>query len=312
MTVIPGSKAGFWAPHREASSLAATSEAMTHGSGLEYYITDRNKAMWDPDNAVVIYDGGTPITPSRIDYAGGYVTLQSTPSGAVTADCYYYALEALCGAYGVSASLKAETKDTTLFSNTLNSAAAWKEYVATLQSWTMNVKRHFFFARASVTTALSGDDNDLTWTWRENGVGGNAESIQYESGGSLAVSRAGHVTTVTYVATTTTAANVKAAIEADPTLNALWELSYPSGNDGSGVVDDVAEVAATGGRDSVEISRLGEKVLCVMYLDIMTGEIAKLEGIGHMTGFTPECQLENLVESDISFEGTGALRFHTV
>ena len=167
MTVISGAKAGFWAPHAEAVSVAATAEAMTIvGSTLEYYITNRAKCWWDPNLAVVVKDAGAPIIPSRIDHAGGYVTLQAAPAGAVTVDVYYFTLEALGGAYGVDATLKADTKEVTTFSGTLNSAAAWREYVSLIQSWTMNVKRHFFYAKANFTTAL-GATKDLKWEWKD-------------------------------------------------------------------------------------------------------------------------------------------------
>lgn len=438
MTVIPGTTAGFWSPHQEAVSvIGGTKEAMTHvGSTLEYYITDRTHCMWDVAKAILIYDGATLITPSRIDCAGGYVTLQATPTGSVTCTIYYFAIEALCGAYGVSASLKADTKEVTVFSPVLNSAAAWKEYVATLESWTMNVKRHFFYAKSSVTTAIGTSNANLKWEWRDPGTVGNAEAIVYSAGTPLEVARSSNETTVTYVNGVTTAAAIKAHVEADPALNALWALSYPTtdwtagyhaggtnpsidisggtdtsfniqadsetsptlitltlaglntgaaiasamqtairakggaysavtvtyngspvtdyyritsgtagatsaititnatannvadnlkiavanggtstaGTDGSGagLVGAVSHTHASGGRDAAEIARLGTKVLCVMYLNITTGSIGKLEGVGHLVGFTPDCQLEGLVEGDISFEGVGALRFHAV
>jgi len=437
LTIIAGKKAGFWAPHQEATSTLAEGEGMTQvGATLEYYITDRDKAWWDPTATTVIYDGVTPVTPSRIDYAGGYVTLASTPSGAVTADCYYYELEALCGAYGVSATLKSDTKEVTTFSSTLNSAAAWREYVSTLESWTMNVKRHFFYGKASVTTAIETADANLKWEWSDPGTVGNAEALVYTSNGAPGVARDANVTTVTYTADSTTAADVKTLLEADPSLTLLWTLTYPTtdwnagyhqgavnpsvdisggtdtsfniladsestaqtvtltvaglnsgatiaaamqvairalggaysavtvtyegapvtdyylitsgttgassaititdattanvaddlkiavanggtstaGNAGTGAgkVGAVSHTHASGGRDSAEIARLGTKVLCVMYLDIMTATLAKLEGVGHLTGLSPDCTIEGLVEEDLTFEGTGALRFHAV
>jgi hypothetical protein len=313
MTIIAGKKAGFWGAHQEAVSISVDGAPMTQvGSSLEYYVTDRTMAMWDPNQPVVVYDGVTEIVPSRIDYAGGYVTLQAAPSGALTTDFYYLPIEALGGAYGVKADLKADTKDITTFSGTLNSAVAWKEFVATLKGWSMSVQRHFFYAKASLTTAIGTANAELKWEWNDPGLGGHAEAIEYVAGGSLSVVRAANVTTVTYVAATTTAAQVKTAVETDPTLSALWTLSYPAGNDGSGKVGAVAHTHLSGGRDSTEISKLGTKVLCVMYLDIMTGTVAKLEGVGVMSGLSPDCKLEALVESDVTFEGTGALRLHTV
>lgn len=437
MTVISGAKAGFWCPHVEAVSVAATAEAMTEvGSTLEYYITDRAHAWWDPTKAVVVYDGVTPVAPARIDYAGGYVMLPSTPAGAVTCDVYCYDLEALGGAYGVKADLRCDTRDCTVFSNALNSAVAWKEFTSTMESWTMTVQKHFFFAKASVTTALAGTKNDLKWEWIKPGVDGNAEALVYSADGALEIARAANITTVTYEAAVTTAAAIKAHLEADPVLTLLWATTYPTtddtagyhtgaqnpsvdisggsdtsfcikvdsevatqtivltvgglnsgaliaaamqagirakggaytlvtvtyegapvtdyylitsgtkgatsavtitdattanvadnlkiavanggvstagtSDDGSGIVAAVSHVHAAGGRSSDELARLGQKVLCCMYLNTTTGSVIKLEGVGIMTGITPSTALEELVESDISFQGTSALRMHTL
>ncbi|MCK9570399.1 hypothetical protein M0R72_15740 [Candidatus Pacearchaeota archaeon] len=438
MTIIEGKKAGFWAPHQEAVSvIGGTKEGMTQvGSTLEYYITDRTHAMWDPAKAALIYDGDTAITPSRIDYAGGYVTLQSVPAGTVTCTIYYFAIEALGGAYSWKADLKSDTKEVTTFPAALNSATAWKEYVATLEGWNCSVSRHFFLAKASVTTAIETADANLTWEWNDPGKAGNAEAIVYTANGAAGVARDANVTTVTYTADTTTAKDVKDMIEADPALSLLWTLTYPvtdwnagyhtgganpsidisggtdtsfniqadsetsaslitltvaglnsgaaiatamqaairalggaytsvtvsyegapdtdyylitsgttgavsvititdatannvadnlkigvanggastAGNEGtgSGKVGAVTHVHASGGRDSEDIAKLGTKCLCVMYLDNTTGSIGKLEGIGTLTGLSPTCTLESLAESDITFEGTSALRYHTV
>lgn len=312
MVVIAGAKAGFWAPQQQATSTTTTAQAMTQvGSTLEYYITDRTKCWWDPNQTVTVKDGGVAISNvSRIDYAGGYVTLGAAPSGAVTVDAYYFTLELLGGSYEVQAQLKGNTKEVTTFSSVLNTPAAWKEFLNLLEEWSMTVKRHFFVANASFTTSL-GTNKDLTWTWKASGIAGNAESVTYASGTPLEVARAGNLTTVTFISVTTTAAQVKAHLEADPTLSALWILTYPSG-DGSGQVAAVASTALTGGRDSAEVSKMATKVLCVMYLNTTTGSIQKLEGVGYLTGISPNCTIESLVESDMTFQGTSALRFHTV
>jgi len=438
MTIIVGGKAGFWCPHQDAASvIGGTKEAMTQvGSTLEYYITDRTHCMWDANKAILIYDDDTLLTPSRTDPAGGYVTLQAAPGGTVTCTIYYFAIEALGGAYGWKADLKADTKEVTVFPGTLNTATAWKEYVATLEGWNCSISRHFFVGKASVSTAIGTANANLKWEWKDPGKAGNDEAIVYEAGAELQIARADNVTTVTYVAATSTAADVKGHLEADPVLAALWDASYlvtdwtagfhaggsnPSvdisgGTDtsfriqadsetssslitltvagldsgatiaaamqvairalggaysavtvtyegspitdyylitsgitgaasaititdattanladdlkigvanggastagtagsGAGQVGAVSHVHAAGGRDSSDLARLGTKVLAVMYLNNTTGAIGKLEGIGNMTGLGPDCKLESLVESDVTVEGTGALRYHTV
>lgn len=442
MTIITGAKAGFWCPQVEDGSnvlvsTAATGEAMTQvGTTLEYFIAERTKCWWDPNKAVVVKVDGSAVTPSRIDYAGGYVTLVSATVLAVTVDIYYFAMEALGGAYGWKADLKSETKEVTVFPGTLNTATAWKEYISTLEGWNCSISRHFFVAKASVTTAIATANANLKWEWKSAGRAGNTEALVYEAGAELQIARASNITTVTYVAATTTAADVKAHLDADPVLAALWDVSYlttdwtagyhtggqnPSvdisgGTDtsfnikadsestatlitltvaglnsganiaaamqtairakggaytsvtvtyegspitdyylitsgttgaasaititpattanvadnlkigtasggtstagtaasGAGAVGAVSHVHATGGRDSADIARLGTKVLAVMYINNTTGAVGKLEGVGNMTGLGPDCKLEALVECDVTIEGTGALRYHTV
>jgi len=442
MTIITGAKAGFWCPQSEDGSnvlvsTAATGEAMTQvGSTLEYYISTRSKCWWDPNKAVVVKVDGSAVTPSRIDYAGGYVTLQTDTAEAVTVDIYYFALEALGGAYGWKTDLKADTKEVTTFPGTLNTATAWKEYVATLEGWNCSISRHFFTGKASVSTAIGTANANLKWEWKDPGRAGNNEALVYEAGAELQIARADNVTTVTYIAATSTAADVKGHLEADPVLAALWDASYlvtdwtagfhagganPSidisgGTDssfkiladsestaqtvtlavaglnsgatiaaamqaairalggayslvtvtyegapatdyylitsgttgstsaititnatsnnvadnlkigvanggastagtagsGAGLVGAVSHVHASGGRDSSDLARLGTKVLAVMYINNTTGSIGKLEGVGNMTGLSPETTLDALVESNVTIEGVGALRYHTV
>ncbi len=106
-----------------------------------------------------------------------------------------------------------------------------------------------------------------------------------------------------------TAAQVKTAAES--AVGSYYEISYASGQDGSGVVEAKDAAYLTGGRDSDDIARLGTKVLCVVYLNIVTGSVIKLEGIGYLNGVSPRVVVEDVVESPLTFQGTGRLRMHT-
>ena len=284
------------------------------GSTNSYYITDRTKAWWDPAYEVVAYDGGVAITTGyTVDYAGGYVNLSATPTGAVTVDAYAIPMEQLGGVYGWSASKKAGTADTTTFPAVAGTLTDKSFIGIPVCEWSATCKRHWWYARATVTTSIAGDNNDLTWTWIDSGSFGNSEAIKYESGAELQIARADNETVVTYVAATSTASDVKSHLEADTTLDALWELSYPVDNDGTGVVGDVAHTHASGGRDSLEqISSLATKVLCVFYLENDAATSARLEGVGIITGLDVEESLESIVEVPLTFQGTGALCYHAV
>lgn len=320
MTAISGSKAGFWVPTADDSQ-AATGEAMTRvGTTNEYYITDREKAWWDPDQPVTVYDDSVEVEGCQIDYAGGFVTLPEASSGDVTVDCYYFQMEQLAGGYGVSIDAKSNEADITCFSKALNSPVQWKRFISTLKEWTVTVKRHFVFAQAWHQTAFSTPNSNLVWTWKTPGPDGNLESITYVVSGyntSLEVTRAAGVTTVT-VGTDgsgnaiTTAAQVKAHVDADPVLSELWDVQFASGENGTGIVECLTETDLHGGRDYDDLVKLGRKVLCCAYLDTTTGSIKKLEGVGILTGFSPDAKLDGLIENDLTFRGDDRLRYHMV
>lgn len=65
---------------------AFTDEATTNLGSNRYTITDLAKALFDPEVAVVVKDGGTPIatTGYTVNHLAGQVTLNSAPAGAVT------------------------------------------------------------------------------------------------------------------------------------------------------------------------------------------------------------------------------------
>lgn len=109
---------------------------------------------------------------------------------------------------------------------------------------------------ASLTTALTGADNDLVFTAKIKGTGGNAISVSYVDPGeetaeeSVDVSGTDIVVTLRSVsATLSTAAQVKAAIEASSEADALVSVANSGGDDGSGSVIAMAEDALEGGID---------------------------------------------------------------
>lgn len=112
-------------------------------------------------------------------------------------------------------------------------------------------------AKAELTTALSGSNNDLKFTAVRAGLAGNSITVRYVVSGTstpLSVSVSGSAITVN-VATngggsaTSTAAQVKAAIEASSTASALVYVTNASGNDGSGTVSALAATSLAGGLD---------------------------------------------------------------
>ncbi len=109
--------------------------------------------------------------------------------------------------------------------------------------------------KASLTTTLTGANNDLAFTAKVAGPGGNSITVAYVVGGintPLSVSVAGFAITVT-VATdgagnpTSTASQVLAAIQGNQDAATLISAALAPSNDGSGVVAAMAATALTGG-----------------------------------------------------------------
>lgn len=113
-------------------------------------------------------------------------------------------------------------------------------------------------AAATLTTALAGANDDLTYTADAPGSGGNAITVEYANPGvassALAVtvtSKAIRVSLATDAASaiTSTAAQVRDAVNAHVDASALVTAANATGNDGTGVVTAMAATALTGGTD---------------------------------------------------------------
>lgn len=109
---------------------------------------------------------------------------------------------------------------------------------------------------ATLSTALTGNNNDLLFTAVTAGADGNDITIRYVDPAAisqaLAVSVLGTAITVSLATDgagviTSTAAQVDAAIDALPAAAALVTPANKAANDGSGVVIAMAAAALTGG-----------------------------------------------------------------
>lgn len=116
-----------------------------------------------------------------------------------------------------------------------------------------------FFQAASLTTALAGTNNDLKYTAKTAGVGGNSIRVRYVVAGAstpLTVSVSTNDITVN-VATngssvaTSTAAQVKTAVDASGPAAALVSVANANTDDGTGVVAALAFTNLAGGSDWV-------------------------------------------------------------
>lgn len=109
---------------------------------------------------------------------------------------------------------------------------------------------------AALTTNLTGTNNDLVFTAKTKGVAGNSITVALIDPGEETATEAVEVTGTDIVvtlrsvsSTLSTAAQVKTAIEANATANALVAVTNKAANDGTGVVTAMAEDALEGGVD---------------------------------------------------------------
>lgn len=143
-------------------------------------------------------------------------------------------------------------------------------------------------ARATVNVNPTGDDNSLTFTARAYGASGNEIRVTYIDPGaasqSLAVSVAGPSIVVSLATNggasiTSTAAQVKAAVEAHEPANRLVSVAIHTGDsgtadDGSGVVTAMASAALTGGAGTgIGIAKPG--AICI---DTTNGDVYRNSG----------------------------------
>ncbi|MDP4224812.1 MAG: hypothetical protein Q8910_00380 [Bacteroidota bacterium] len=129
---------------------------------------------------------------------------------------------------------------------------------------------------AALTTELSGDNNDMVFTAKTKGAAGGNIQIKYTDPAkdtaacTVAVTGSG-TTAAPYVidvtlkyassAITATAANVKTAIEANATANALVSVANAAANNGTGVVAEMDATGLGGGVDGT----VSEEGLTVQY-----------------------------------------------
>ena len=121
----------------------------------------------------------------------------------------------------------------------------------------IHVKNAAKETKATLTTELAGDNNDLKYTSKLNGALGNAITVEYVdpdgANAELAVSVDGTAITVSLAtgatkAITTTASDIATAIAAHAEANALVAVANAGSDTGAGTVTEMAATALTGGK----------------------------------------------------------------
>lgn len=120
--------------------------------------------------------------------------------------------------------------------------------------------------KASVATAMTGTNNDLKFTARRGGAGGNSITVTLvdptTTNTALSIAVVGNAITVTLAVDgtstiTTTANQLKDAINSDPGAFSLIYATLVTGNDGTGLVTALSSTPLTGGSDTAVERFLG-------------------------------------------------------
>lgn len=159
---------------------------------------------------------------------------------------------------------------------------------------------------ASLTTALAGANNDLVFTAKSVGVGGNSITVSYvdpeaeTATESVSVVGSSIVVTLRSVSSTlSTAAQVTAAIEADDDADALVSVANSGGDTGAGVVIALEATALSGGVDA----KSSEEVVADA-AGIPLGEVTRLSSASALS-------VEEALHVALALDGPGYLAFHT-
>jgi len=292
-----------------AASQSATGTAMSRvGTTLWYIVSSASKAYWDRSQAVTVYDGVSEETPLEIDYANGAVRLATAASGSVTADHYYFAVEQVGGFRSHSIDESMELADSGTYENP-------SELTAMRHGATGQAEGFFSTVDSSLTTA-KGSNKDLTFTSRVLGVAGDGISIECVVSGvgtPLSISAAAPAITINSATdgsgnATSTARDIRDALEADEDAMALIKVKLATGSDGSGIFGALAHTHLAGGVDFAG-DRFGEDLIGVFYWDsgaslVQTSGIIQLEKVNIKTS------VKELVGKTINFKFVGGCYDH--
>jgi len=308
-----GRTAALYIPTTDASVLNS-GLAMDFVAGNSYKVNNPAKQFWDPDQPVVVYDSGSPITPVQVDCAGGWVHLSGPPAGAVTVDAYVLEATQVGGVQGFDLEIGFLTDEAGVFGDT----AEKPEPVAL--NWKLSAKKMWWDNRATFSTNFAGVNNDIVLISRLPGELGNLLSFETFGGVSktLAVMVSGF-DIVVQLATdglgtvTSTSNDVRAAIyDSRAAMRLISDCLNAAGNDGTGIPAVSAHAHFAGGADpdlAVRMIAAG-KMLVAAYVDTTAGVKQRFEGIGRPTKIEDNIQWNKLIQEPMTFAGYDTIWWH--
>ena len=204
-------------------------------------------SCYDTTNGLLHVRGWSDQGPGPIAKSIGLTSLVPGTSTDCAGSAYFFYTAAGTCKTGMSANLDFGTANPASLGITVTAVAGSQSRALTYASG----------PSATLTTALVGDNNDLTYTADANGPNGNNIRIAYVVAGldtPLSVSVAGNDITVNIAtdaagAATSTAAQVRDAVNAHVGAGALVTAANAVGGDGTGVVADMPLTNLASGDD---------------------------------------------------------------
>lgn len=301
-----------------AASQSASATAMSRvGSTLWYQVTSSAYYFWDKAKSITVYDGVTEVTPAEIDYCAGAVRLAAAPSGSVTADHYYFASEQVAGYRSFSVDENMNLVEAGCFED------SGEAYEPTAYSASGSADGFYTTVNAFLTTA-KGSNKDLTFTSKIIGDGPSHDgistiSIECVVAGNdtpLSIDATGAPAIVINSATdsggaaTSTARDVRDALQADAGAMALIGVKLAAGSDGSGIFGDLTHTHLAGGVNPAAFDRFSNELVAEFFWDsgaslIRTSGVITLEKVSLKAG------LKDLVGKTMSWKAIGMLYDHS-
>jgi hypothetical protein len=284
-----------------------------------YEVTDATKRYLDRSVAPVFQadgggDGKFATITGTVEYAGGRIVL-ATPKGSSdvvrchSAD-YFTTITKVMGA-----SISKLTTGPALVEVPLLGDAYVRRF-PTLKDFSMSVDAYMVLAQAEVSSA-DLINSRLTFKHVPGGTAGNTKTVELidpGSDGALTITVAGDAVDVTLAyassAVTSTANQVKAAFNADPSVKALGLVAEtPSTSTGAGLMaDSGAPLALAGGLDANDFEDLyGDTLIIMMYVN--TTNDTRMEGYAYIETEDWTFNPKEVVSETLSFKGDGPLYY---
>jgi len=242
-----------------------------------YEITDVDKRNLD-DGTVPVFqysEGGTAayqtLTTQKVEYPDCRIYLATALGSTDTVICHsgkYLAPTSVTGVKNVSLDLTWDNEKVMFLRDTA------KRTVLKQKEWTASAETVMVKTCATLTTDITGDNNDIVYTHTDGGTAGNDISIEYDTpgAGALAIAVSGNDIVVT-PNTATTAAQLVEAINTNGQCQDLKvRAELKSGDTGAGTLVVMAHTHLSGGlepTDWTDVNGSGgdETAVAIFYSD---------------------------------------------